>query len=131
MGLSVLDSSVIIAFRDSNDRHHAAVVGVLKEAAVRDALAVPVIVYAEVLVGAIRKGRRHAATAERFFREATRLEPATPEIARSAARIRAKHGVRLPDAFVIATGIELEADQILTADRRWTRVDPRVRVVGK
>ncbi|HEX9823600.1 MAG TPA: type II toxin-antitoxin system VapC family toxin [Actinomycetota bacterium] len=130
MGLSVLDSSVIIAFRDSTDRHHAASVSLLKETAASDALVVPVIVYAEVLVGAIRKGRSQAATAERFFRDATRLEPATPDIARTAARIRAQHGVRLPDALVIATGVELEADQILTADSRWKRVDPRVRVIG-
>ena len=130
MGLSVLDSSVIIAFRDSTDRHHAATVRALTKTAARDTLVVPAVAYAEVLVGAIRRGRGSEATAERFFREATRVEAATLEIARTAARIRAKHGVRLPDALVIATGIELNANQILTADRRWSRVDRRVRVVG-
>jgi predicted nucleic acid-binding protein len=28
-------------------------------------------------------------------------------------------GLRLPDALVIATAVELEADHLLTTDRRW------------
>jgi hypothetical protein len=30
---------------------------------------------------------------------------------------------------VIATGIELDADVILTADRRWKKIDPRIQIV--
>lgn len=42
------------------------------------------------------------------------------EIARGAARLRARHpSVRVPDALVVATAIELDADHLLTTDQRW------------
>jgi predicted nucleic acid-binding protein len=52
-------------------------------------------------------------------------------VAAQAALPRAKHpALRIPDALVIAIGIVGEADAILTADRRWADIDPRVAVVG-
>jgi predicted nucleic acid-binding protein len=67
--------------------------------------------------------------AERFLAAIGGLETVSVEIARRAARIRAATGLKLPDAVVIATGLELNADEILTADRRWKSIDSRVRVI--
>ena len=128
MGLSILDSSVIIAFRDATDAHHDAAVAEVRRAAAAHSLVVPVVAYAEVLVGAHRA--RKTRQAERFFAEAARVELLTQSMARTGARVRSRHGLPLPDSLIIATGIELDADQILTADERWRRVDRRVRVVG-
>jgi predicted nucleic acid-binding protein len=43
------------------------------------------------------------------------------EVAIIAAQIRARHGQRLklPDALVIATAINSEADVLVTTDRGW------------
>ena len=50
-----------------------------------------------------------------------RIEPASREIGRRAAVIRARHGrrVRLPDALIIATADVLGAERIITADAGW------------
>jgi predicted nucleic acid-binding protein len=51
---------------------------------------------------------------------AVSIASADREMARRAATLRAHHArLRLPDALVIATAIELEADHLLTTDRRW------------
>ena len=128
MGLSVLDSSVIIAFRDATDPHHEGAVAEVRRAASANSLVAPAVAYAEVLVGAYRarKGRQ----AERFFEQAVRVEPLTQDIARTGARLRSRHGLPLPDSLIVAAGLELDADEILTADERWRRVDRRVRVLG-
>ena len=58
------------------------------------------------------------------------IEPLTDEIAREAARLRARHGpLRLPDAVVIATANNLGAAVVLTTDRKWARLSPLVRVI--
>lgn len=60
-----------------------------------------------------------------------RIEPLSTQIAVAAAGLRAANpSIRLPDALVLATGAHLGAGQILTCDRRWRRIDPRVRVVA-
>ena len=42
------------------------------------------------------------------------------KIATTAAKLRAAHRtLRLPDALVIATAIEGEADHLITTDRKW------------
>ena len=45
---------------------------------------------------------------------------ATPVAAVTAAALRARHrSLKLPDALVIATAIHLDADHLVTTDRRW------------
>lgn len=51
-------------------------------------------------------------------------------VARSAARYRAQYAsLRLPDALIIAVGSVLDADAVLTADRKWSKADRRVRLI--
>ena len=133
MGLTVLDASVVIAVLDSDDVHHAAArAGLAARLEAGDSIVVPVSAYAETLVGAFREGEDAVATVEAFLAALpARIEEATPPIGRHAARLRAEHGprLRLPDAFVVATAIELRAERVLTADRRWPEAGVRVEVL--
>lgn len=133
MGLTVLDASVVIAVLDGRDLHHAAArAGLAARLAAGDSIVLPVSAYAEALVGPFRLGDAAVATIQAFVEALpASLEPATATIARTAARLRAEHGRRLPlpDAFVVATALELSADRVLTCDRRWPEVELHVEVV--
>jgi len=48
----------------------------------------------------------------------------------AAAKLRADHrALRLPDAIVLATATITKAETVLTGDKRWRRIDPRVETV--
>ena len=130
MALVVLDASVVIAFLDSNDAHHAAAVATVA-AARDDEIVLPASAYAEVLVGPYRRGSSAVRQVEEFVADlGMRIEPLTREIASRAAHMRAKAAsVRLPDALVLATGDALRAGRILTADRGWPAISKRARVI--
>ena len=129
MAVIVLDASVLIAFFRPEDDLHVRARAALSEIA-DDEWVVPTSVCVEILVGAYRASDQDAALADRFLDEGVdRIESVTLPIARTAARIRAKHPrLSLADAFVLATGEVIQADVVLTADRAWTRVSDRVRV---
>ena len=58
------------------------------------------------------------------------LRPIDADVALVAARLRAKHrALRLPDALVLAVAHVDAADVILTADRKWSGYDQRVRLI--
>ena len=134
MALTILDAGVIIAILDASDIHHAAAREALTHARSRgDELAIPASAYAEVLVGPFRQGPSAVAKVDEFLAALpARVEPATREIAATAARFGAQHGtkVRLPDALVVATAVELGAAQLLTTDAGWPPLPIHVTVVG-
>ena len=128
----VLDASVLIGFLYQDDEHHRRCREAMQAPDIVEAeWIVPATVCAEVLVGAYRGPSELAELIEEFFAEGVdRVQPATLEIAQSAARIRAEHSrLSLSDAFVVATGHVLDADVVLTSDRSWSRVSGAVRVV--
>ena len=130
MALTVVDASVVIGFLDGEDAHHRAAIAAL-DAAGSDELVLPATAYAEVLVAPARRG---AAAVDRVDEAlaalALRVEPVTPAIARAAATLRARHrSLRLPDALVLAAADVLGAANVLTADRAWSRISRKVRVV--
>jgi len=53
----------------------------------------------------------------------------TREIAGRASQLRATGQIKLPDALVLATAMQMAADPILTLDRRWRGLDSRVRLL--
>lgn len=128
MALIVLDASVLIAHLDPTDALH----GPASEAVrghVDDEVRLPTSAYSEYLVDAARAGAIEQAR-ESVARLGLVLAPIDQSIAEEAAKLRARSSaLRLPDALVIACGEILDADIVLTADRRWARF-PRVRVVG-
>ena len=132
MGTVVVDASVLLGFLDPEDPHHAATTRALRRArAARDRIVLPATALAEILVGASRLGTDAVRTTEAFVDAAVdAVHDIDRAVARASAALRAGHrSLRLPDALVIATGAVLEADSVLTADRRWSRVDRRVRVI--
>ncbi|MEP7158623.1 MAG: PIN domain-containing protein [Chloroflexota bacterium] len=129
MALTVVDAGIIIAVLNPADAHHTAATEALSNAlASGEAVVLPVSAYSEVLVAPFRHNLESAAVVDSFIdtMPAT-LQPITREIARAAAQLRAQHGrLRLPDALVIATALELSADRLLTTDRRWPEVGVKV-----
>jgi predicted nucleic acid-binding protein len=122
MGLTVLDAGVVIAGLDAEDAHHAAAADALGAARHRgDSFIVPASAYAEILVRPAAKGPATIARVDAALDALPiSIADADREIARRAATLRARHpSLRLPDALVIATATELEADHLLTTDQLW------------
>ena len=134
MGLTVLDAGVLIAVLNAKDAHHDA--GRTEIAAARekgDRLVLPASAYTELLVGPLRQKPASDAAVDEFLEALpVIIEPATREIARAAAELRARHGsrLRLPDALVAATAIALGADRVLTTDAQWPDLGIVVEVIG-
>lgn len=130
MALVVLDASVVIAFLDPDDALHDAAVEALTRHQ-HDELLIPTSAYAEILVAPYRVGGEAVAEVEAFLSDfGVRLQALTAEVARAAARLRSSsRGLRLPDALVLATADELEADTMLTGDESWVRISRRVTLI--
>jgi predicted nucleic acid-binding protein len=129
VGLIVVDASVFITLRDEHDAHHATAAGALGRARHgHEKLVLPVSAFAACLVRPFVAGyTEEEATADLLA--VFTVEPLTREIAVEAARLRSTTKLRRPDAFVVATGIALDSDRILTCDRAWDGVDDRVHVL--
>ena len=123
MGLTVIDAGILIGFFDGSDAHHLGSKTELVNARLRgDQIAVPASALAEALVSPARSGES-SVTAIREFIERLPLVVAELDIETAvvAARLRARHGqkLKLPDALVIATAVQREADVLVTTDRGW------------
>ncbi|MEP7361153.1 MAG: type II toxin-antitoxin system VapC family toxin [Chloroflexota bacterium] len=133
MGLIVVDAGIVIAILDSADTHHKPAQRSLREALSNGAaLVIPASAYAEMLVAPYRAGPDKAALLDALIDALpATIQPITRPIAHAAAELRARHGarLRLPDALVVATALDLHADQILTTDRRWPELDVRIEAV--
>ena len=130
MALVVLDSSVVIAFLDPDDALHESAVPALTDHR-HDELVIPASVYAEILVGPFRRGSEAVAEVEAFLGDLdVRVEAITGAIARAAARHRSgSRSLRLPDALVIATADEIDAEKVLTGDASLAGISRRVTLV--
>ena len=84
-------------------------------------MVLPASAFAEVLVGPSRKGPSEVALVRNFVaRVPIDIESLNAEIAVAAAALRARHpSLKLPDALVVATASRLEADYLVTTDRKW------------
>ena len=132
MALTVLDAGVVIALLDANDTHHSSARESVRECRERhDDLVVPASAYAEMLVDPFRHGAGAVATVNSLLDSLpARVEPISRPIAARAARLRAEHNaLRLPDALVIATALAVDADLLLTTDRRWPKLDLHIAVI--
>lgn len=134
MGLTVLDAGIVIAVLDASDTQHAAAKAALAaRVRARDALVLPASAYAEMLVAPQREGAAAVAEVEAFLDALpATVQSITKQIARVASALRAVHGrrLRLPDALVVATALDLHADRVLTTDARWPPLDMAVDVAG-
>ena len=130
MALTVLDASVVIAFRDPADALHERAVAAFRTFNA-DTFVLPASVYAEVLVGPLRSGPAAVNSLEEFISDfGMQIAPLTAEVANRAALLRAKNSsLRLPDAFVLATGEAFDAAVVLTGDRAWLKLSSLARLI--
>jgi predicted nucleic acid-binding protein len=84
---------------------------------------------AEVMTGPLRKRHEAIAQRHRAVLESWRVVPLDADIAASAARVRAVHGLRLADAVQVATALAVNAHALVSADRDFSKV-PGLRVLG-
>jgi predicted nucleic acid-binding protein len=97
----VLDASVLIAYLDGNDVHHAAAERLMTRE-IDDDFAVNPLTLAEVLVRPARVGRLDVAGA--VFRDLGVVEQLFPtETAVQLAHLGASTGLRMPDCCVLLT----------------------------
>ena len=121
-----LDSAPLIYFVEKHPDFHA-LVRPFFQALQRGEFEVvaSAITLTEVLVHPLK--RENIALAGRFREmfletEHFRTVSVTPEIAEAAARLRADHGIRTPDALHIATANHCNADFFLTNDTRLSAI---------
>ncbi|MBO0881053.1 MAG: PIN domain-containing protein [Mycobacterium sp.] len=111
----VLDASVLIAFFDSADKHHAAAEQLLTQAMDED-LAVNSLTLAEVLVVPVRDGRLDRVSAALQALEVQEL-PFPADTALRLAKLRADTGLKMPDCCVILAA-EAVAATVASFDER-------------
>lgn len=123
MGLTVIDAGVLIGFLDESDLHHRTAIRELDSARHRgDEIVIPASALAESIVAPARKGEATLQAFQEFIeRLPVGVAQLDAEVAIIAAQLRAVHGpkLKLPDALVVATAINLEAEVLVTTDRGW------------
>ncbi|MBA2460821.1 MAG: type II toxin-antitoxin system VapC family toxin [Actinobacteria bacterium] len=128
MGTVIIDAGLVIGHLNSADAHHVAARTALR-AYKDDVLVLPASAYAEVMSGPVLRGTDDVARAA-ISALAVAVGPIDEASAEAAAALRAVHrSLRLPDALVLGHAEAIGADVVLTTDRRWSAVSPRVRVV--
>jgi predicted nucleic acid-binding protein len=91
-------------------------------AAGRVRFAVTTVTIAEVLTGPLGAGDDALARRYRAVLETWRVVPLDADIAETAARLRARLGLKLPDAVQAASALAVNADALVTHDRDFDRV---------
>ncbi|MSQ51313.1 MAG: type II toxin-antitoxin system VapC family toxin [Betaproteobacteria bacterium] len=92
------------------------------EAAGTIEIVVSAIAVAEVLAGPLKAGNEALANRFRRAMEAWEIVPVDSDLAVLAARLRAAHGLRLPDAIHAATAISRGSAALVTHDRDFSRL---------
>lgn len=92
-------------------------------------LAVTTITIAEMLTGPLGAGEEALAKRYRTVLESWHVVELTADIAETAARLRARHKLKLPDAIQLASALAIDAHALVTHDRDFAKVRG-LRVVG-
>lgn len=127
MAVAVFDADVLIAYLGREDANHAKAVGRVRKAFEPGTRRlVSAVNYSEVLIGPLRSaGPAGADTVDamlvRFGIETIQVDLA---LARRAAAVRVRTGLKLPDAYAIATAIH--AEERGHSDVRLETFDARV-----
>lgn len=111
MAVVVFDAAVLIAYLARTDAHHErAVESVRRALESGKRRLVCAVNYSEVLVGPLRAaGRAGAETVDAMFvRFGIETIAVDMDLARRAASVRNRTGLKLPDAYVLATAIHAE-----------------------
>jgi predicted nucleic acid-binding protein len=85
-------------------------------------LAITTVTIAEVLTGPLSVGEEAVAKRYRAVLETWQVVDFTCDIAESAARLRGKYNLKLPDAIQLASALAINADALVTHDRDFADV---------
>ncbi len=110
MAVVVFDSDVLIGFLSAADAHHDDAVALVRESLTPGTRRmISAVNLSEILIGPFKAGKsavRHVeAMLDRFSIETVTVDGA---LARQAAAVRARTGLRLPDAYALATVMHAE-----------------------
>jgi predicted nucleic acid-binding protein len=104
----VFDADVLIAFLGKDDAHHVDAVGRVRQALEPGTRRlVSVVNYSEILIGPLRRGGAgEAATVDSMLDDlGIEIVPVDRAIACRAAEVRVQTGLKLPDAYALATAL--------------------------
>lgn len=120
----VIDSAPLIYFMERHPTFYALVRPVFEALERGEFVAMTSsVTIAEVLPHPIRHGRFELVSIYRdFFAQYLPVISVTAEIAETAARLRAGHGLRTPDAIQVGTALVHQAELFLTNDSRLGRL---------
>jgi predicted nucleic acid-binding protein len=125
MGLVLLDSSVLIALINPNDKHHLRIMESFETSSL---YAISVLTLTEVLPHAVAKGVAEQARA-RFAANLHQVVGVSQEIAVAAAHVRARTGLRTPDAIISATATAAGA-KLWTCDAALAKAHKGARLIS-
>ncbi|WP_022927456.1 type II toxin-antitoxin system VapC family toxin [Patulibacter americanus] len=108
MGVVVFDSDVLIGFVDPEDAHHTDAVAWIREATrPQTERWISAVNYSELLIGPMRRGM-HEHVKAMLGGLSIATAPVDTQLAERAAVVRARTNLKLPDAYALATAIDLE-----------------------
>jgi predicted nucleic acid-binding protein len=117
----VLDASVLISYQDVENTNHRRAADLIAGTA-GQYLFVPAVTWAEVLVGAIKAGEIEEAIDGVLRQLGVAVANADgPEWPLELAEVRARTGLKMPDAIVLATAESLKA-KVATFDNKLREV---------
>ncbi|MGH7912695.1 MAG: type II toxin-antitoxin system VapC family toxin, partial [Candidatus Dormibacteraceae bacterium] len=122
----MLDASVLIALLDQNDANRPVARAAVAKSQRDHDLVIPAVAFSESLVAQYRRSHREGQLAEARLMALGGVVDVNRDIASRAAQLRATRKIKLPDALILATAMQLPAQQILTVDKQWQGVDSRV-----
>lgn len=132
MAVAVFDSDVLIGFLNRDDANHDSALGRMRAAlSPGTRRLVCAVNYSEVLIGPLQAGHHDLveAMSVRFGIEIITVDRA---LAQRAAAVRARTGLKLPDAYALATAIHAERRgwegvRLETFDQRVRRAHAKLR----
>ena len=121
--LLVIDSAPIIYTLAGHPRLAARYSELFERHSVGELIfAVTTMTLAEVLTGPLAAGEEALAKRYRALLESWRMIEMNADIAESAARIRARFKLKLPDAIQVASALAINAAALVTHDRDFASV---------
>ena len=121
--LVVVDTAPNIYLLEDHPEFLDRFVGLFEAEAAGDLqMSISTITVAEMLTGPLRAGQD--ALAQRYEKAARfAVVPVSTAVAVLAARMRAKYGLKLPDALQLAAALDVGAAALVSHDRNFSRVE--------
>jgi predicted nucleic acid-binding protein len=127
-----LDTVTLIYFLEKHPTHYPTVRELFRQIeAGRVSAVMASLVFAELLVPAYRDGELETVdklTGTLSNYPHLEIIPLTAGIAADAARLRARYGIRTPDAIHASTALAGGAESIITNDQGLVRLEPELKI---